>query len=274
MKIIDTHQHLWDLSKLSYSWTANKAILNRSFLIEDYRAALSDHDVIQTVFVEADVDEQFMLDEARWASSYADGIVAACRPERDDFQTHIEQLTSIPNLKGVRRILHTAPDELSQNELFREHIRSLETYGLTFDLCVLARQLPVAIELVKNCPNVNFILDHCGNPDIKNRDYREWNRNLEEIAALPNMIGCKISGIVVNTDIKNWNSEDLRPSINHVLTTFGWNRVMFGSDWPVCTLASSAKRWVDTLLLLVQDANEADKRKLFEENARRIYDIF
>lgn len=278
MQIIDTHQHLWDLDKLPYSWTANHETFNRSFRLEDYYAATAGVDVIKTVHVEADIDETHILDETRYILSLAErddnpiaGVVAGCRPEYDGFREYIEQLAGHANLKGVRRILHVVPDEISTTTTFVENVRSLEEFDLSFDLCVLARQLPLAVNLVEQCPNVRFILDHCGNPDIKNQAYDEWRAGMKELAAYPNVTACKISGIVVNTDIPNWTVEDLRPAVEGVIEIFGWERVMFGSDWPVCTQAASLKNWLDALTVLTLNASEEHRRKLFRENAERVY---
>ncbi|MBO0722514.1 MAG: amidohydrolase family protein, partial [Blastocatellia bacterium] len=268
MKIIDTHQHLWDLNHLHYSWTSNSPKLNRSFFISDYLEASRGFEIIKTVHVEADVDEPYMLDETKHILALAaekgnplSGVVAAARPEYDNFREYIDQIAGNPYLKGIRRLLQAEPDELSTTSTFIENVRSLASYGLSFDICVRARQLPVAINLVKNCPNVNFILDHCGNPDIKARDYDNWRVWIKEIASYPNVVG-KVSGIVVNTDIDNWTVEDLRPAVEHIIESFGWDRVMFGSDWPVCTLAATYKQWVDALIFLTKDAGESNLRKL------------
>jgi predicted TIM-barrel fold metal-dependent hydrolase len=208
------------------------------------------------------------------------GVVAAARPEYDDFREYVERIAGKRLLKGVRRILHTGPDHISATTTFVENVKSLEDYGLTFDICVLARQLPQAINLVKRCPNVDFILDHCGNPNLRSdageREFEEWRERLREIAGLPNVV-CKISGIVVNTDLRGsdgqpaWTAETLRPAVEHVIACFGWDRVMFGSDWPVCVLASSYKQWVEALSFLTQDAGAENRRKLFYENAARVY---
>lgn len=277
MQIIDTHQHLWDLERFHYSWTANHPELNRSFLIQHYLDATRDIHIAKSVHVEADVDEQFMIGETRWVLELAaqsdnplTGVVAAARPEYDNFRDHLEQIAGHPNLKGIRRILHRQPDELSTTTTFTENIRSLEQYGLSFDLCFMARQLPLAVRLVEQCPNVQFILDHCGNPDIQHKDYAQWQADLARVAAFPNVV-CKVSGIVVNTDIPNWTVEDLRPAVETVISTFGWDRVMFGSDWPVCTLAASYRQWFDALNTIVKDAGEENLQKLFFANAERIY---
>ncbi|MCI0336087.1 MAG: amidohydrolase [Acidobacteria bacterium] len=277
MKVVDTHQHLWDLDLLPYSWTVNRPELNRSFRMSDYLEATRDFEVIKSVHVEADVDEPYMLHETRHILALAEdadnplsGVVAVARPEYDDFQEYLGQISGHPRLKGIRRILHTQPDELSTTTTFIENVNSLEDYQLSFDICVQGRQLPQAINLVRRCPNVNFVLDHCGNPDIKTRDYEQWRVRMEEIAGYPN-VACKVSGIVVNTDIENWTVEDLRPPVEHVIACFGWDRVMFGSDWPVCTLAASFKQWVDALIFLTKDGGEKNQQKLFQENAERVY---
>ena len=284
MKIIDTHQHLWDLEQFSYSWTPNQPALNRSFELNDYYEATRDLTISKSVHVEADVDEEFILGETLHVLSLARnddnpiaGVVAAARPEYDDFREYINRIAGHRSLKGLRRILHTEPDELSTTTTFVENVKSLEDFGLTFDICVLARQLPRAIDLVKQCPNVNFILDHCGNPNLRSdaeeKEFERWREGLREIAAFPNVV-CKVSGIVVNTDLSaptRWSAETLRPAVEHVIACFGWDRVMFGSDWPVCTLAASFKEWAETLLLLTKDAGEENQRKLFYENAIRVY---
>ena len=276
MKIIDAHQHLWDLDLFGYSWCKGIPQLNRSFRMPDYLDATRGLEIDKTLFVEPDVDEAFMLDETRWVLNLAEkdnlleGVVAAGRPERTDFKAFLDQIAGHPKLKGIRRVLHVQPDELSESPVFADNIRSLEEYGLSFDICVLSRQLPKAIALINQCPGVSFILDHCGNPLVKEREIEPWRTHLREIANLPNVV-CKVSGIVVNADLQNWTAEDLRPYVEHVIEVFGWDRVMFGSDWPVCTLAASYSRWVEALMMLTDAAGESNQRKLFFENADRIY---
>jgi predicted TIM-barrel fold metal-dependent hydrolase len=284
MEIIDTHQHLWDLDQFPYSWTDSQPALNRSFKLSDYYEATRDLAVAKSVHVEADVDVDFMLEEtlhvitlAKSDDSPIAGVVAAVRPEHDDFREDIDRIAGQRLLKGVRRILHTEPDRVPTTTTFIENVKSLEDYGLSFDICVLARQLPQAINLVKQCPNVNFILDHCGNPNLRSdageEEFERWRERLQEIASFPNVV-CKISGIVVNTDLTGttrWTAETLRPTVEHVIACFGWDRVMFGSDWPVCTMAASFKQWVEALSFLTQDAAEENRRKLFYENALRVY---
>lgn len=279
MNITDTHQHLWDLEQFSFSWTKRSATLNRSFRMSDYLEATSGLNITQSVHVEADVDEPDMLGETRYVLDLADrndnpmaGVVACVRPERADFAAYLAQIVGHPKLKGVRRVLHVVPDNTVDRPGFIDNVRSLEGYGLSFDICVLARQLPIAIRLVRECPGVQFILDHCGNPLVKEKVYEPWASHIRELASYPNVV-CKISGIVTNADTEHWTPEDLRPYVEHVITSFGWERVMFGSDWPVCLLASSYHRWVEALMSLTAGAREAERRKLFSENAERVYKL-
>ena len=167
-------------------------------------------------------------------------------------------------------MLHTQPDELGQGATFIKNVAALSDYGLSFDICVLARQLPIAINLVSQCPDVVFILDHCGVPEVKEKHLDPWRSHITEIAKSPNVC-CKISGLVAYADPKTWTTEDLRPFVEHVIATFGWDRVLFGSDWPVCTLSASYRQWVEALQAITQGAGEANQKKLFYDNAVRVY---
>jgi len=276
MKIIDTHQHIWELERFSYSWCSSVPSLNRTFSLEDYLDASDGTGIERTVHVEADVDEAFMLAETKYVLSLAAaetpivGVVACARPESTDFPAYLDEIAGHPQLKGVRRLLQAQADDLSEGSVFRDNVRLLPRYDLSFDICVLARQLPVAIALVEECPEVQFILDHCGNPLILEGRLEDWRRDLRRLAAYPN-ISCKISGIVTQADHMSWTAKDLRPIVEHVIECFGWDRVMFGSDWPVCTLSTGLRRWVETLLDLTRGAGEKNQHKLFYENAVRIY---
>lgn len=277
MQIVDTHQHLWDLNSFSYAWLQSVPSLNRSFRMSDYLEATRGLNVVKSVHVEADVDEQFMEDETGYVLDLADrpdnplaGVVACGRPERSDFRSYLDKIVGHPRLKGIRRELHAQPDDVCQSETFIQNIRSLDGYGLSYDLCVLPRQLPIVMNLASTCPDVVFILDHCGIPEVKERVLDPWRTHITEIAKLPNVY-CKVSGLVAYADPEQWKEEDLRPYIEQVISCFGWERVMFGSDWPVCTLSASYRKWVETLITITRNAGEANQRKLFHDNAIRVY---
>jgi predicted TIM-barrel fold metal-dependent hydrolase len=277
MKIVDTHQHLWDLDLFRYAWLQQLPDLNHSFRMKDYLAATNGLAIEKSVHLEADVDEPFMLDEtmhllrlADCADNPLEGVVACGRPESKEFKTYVEKIAGHPKLRGIRRVLHTRPDDLGQSETFIENVCSLSGYGLSFDICVLARQLPIAIRLVSRCPEVTFILDHCGVPQVKEKVLDPWRLFIREIAKFPNVF-CKISGLIAYADPNNWTAEDLRPYVDHAIGCFGWDRVMFGSDWPVCTLSASYHQWVEVLRSLTRSAGEANQNKLFHDNAIRVY---
>ena len=174
MKIIDTHQHLIYPDRFRYSWTASvPALHGKPFRLEEYRAAAARTGIAETLFMEVDVDEVNIRSEAAFFLQMADdpvnrmpGVIAACRPEHPGFAAELEAILH-PKLKGLRRVLHTGPDELSQQPLFAENIARLEEHRLTFDLCLLSRQLPLGKTLLRTIPDVQFVLDHCGIPDIR-----------------------------------------------------------------------------------------------------------
>jgi predicted TIM-barrel fold metal-dependent hydrolase len=231
MQIVDTHQHLWDLDLLRYSWLDSLPALNRSFRMPDYLKATEGLNVTKSVHLEADVDEPYMLDETRHLLALADqadnpleGVVACGRPENGDFKSYLDKIAGHRKLKGIRRVLHTQLDEVGRGQTFIENVAALSNYGLSFDICVLARQLPIAVNLVARCVGVSFILDHCGVPQVKENILDPWRAHIAEIAKFPNVV-CKVSGLVAYADPRKWTEEDLWPYVDHVIACFGWDRV-------------------------------------------------
>lgn len=277
MQIIDTHQHLWDVDLFRYSWLDSVPKLNRSFQMPDYLAATAGLEIVKSVHIEADVDESCMLDETRQLLALADrpdnpmeGVVACGRPEKEDFSKYLDKIAGHSKLKGIRRVLHTQPDDVGKGSNFIKNVAALHEYDLSFDICVLARQLPIAIEIVSKCPNTAFILDHCGVPRVKERDLDPWRADISEIAKASNVV-CKISGVVAYADPQNWTIADIQPFIEHIIASFGWDRVLFGSDWPVCTLSATFAQWLDALKSITKFAGETHQKKLFYDNAIRVY---
>jgi predicted TIM-barrel fold metal-dependent hydrolase len=274
---VDTHQHLWDPARFSYGWLAGFSQLNQRFMLEEYRAATQDLNIVRTVYVDTDVDEADLPAEtaaifalAAQPGSLIAGIVPGAKLEKQDCWGHLQPFFGHPLLKGVRRVLHTMPDELSQQPQFLENVRALPARGLSFDLCVLSRQLPPALALVRHCPQVSFILDHCGVPDVKGQGLDPWREHLRELSREPNVV-CKISGLVAYADPVNWTTDHLRPFFDHAVDCFGWDRVLWGSDWPVCTLSSSLTRWAATAQELAAQATPDERDRFFRRNAERIY---
>ena len=276
--ILDTHQHLIYPERYPYSWTAQIPQLSRkAFRYNDYLKAVEGTGVSQTIFMESGADDPHWREETHFLQELADtpgslikGIIANCRPEEESgFEVYIESVLS-PRLVGFRRVLHVEPDELSQSPSFTANVRLFAKYELTFDLCVLARQIPLAAALAGKCPGVQFILDHCGVPDIASGRLDPWRQYICEIAKLPN-VACKISGVMAYCAPGQATLETIRPYVEHCLEQFGWDRAVWGSDWPVCTTTANLRSWVEVMRRLIAAADERDQRKLLHDNAMRIY---
>jgi L-fuconolactonase len=277
--IIDTHLHVWDPDNLSYPWLADVPLLNKPYLPADYAAACGPVDVEAMVFVQAEVDFAQFADEAAWVTSLAReednrirGIVPWAPLEKGDAaRPGLEALAQNPLIKGIRRIIQFEPDPaFCLRPDFVEGIRALPDFGLHFEICIVHSQMANVIKMVAQCPDVTFILDHIGKPDIKNHVLEPWKEDLRVLAQLPNM-WCKMSGLVTEADHEHWVAEDLQPYIEHVMDCFGFDRVMYGGDWPVAYQATEYPRWVRTLEDAVSGCSEAEMEKLFRSNAKAFY---
>ncbi len=274
MRIVDTHLHLVYKSRFAYPWLEGAPPLNRDWRAEDYFSEAAPLGIEAALHMEVDVAEPDMEAETRFVTGLHPrivGAIAPARPESADFPAYLDRMRKIVGLRGIRRILHTSPDELSQSALFVENIRLLGKAALPFDLCVLARQLPVGRELVAKCPDTQFVLDHCGVPDVANQALDPWRADIKRLAELPNIIA-KISGISAYAKA-DWSVDDLRPFVEHVIECFGWDRVVWGSDFPVVTLTRNLTRWVIATRQIVSGASEDEQAKLFHSNAERIYKL-
>ena len=270
---IDTHCHLVYRQRFDYPWLSAVPSLDRDFLLEDYLPQARAAGVTDFGFVEVDVQESQTEQEAQFAGSLGGaiaGVVAACRPESAAFPAYLERIAAQPLVKGLRRVLHTQPNAVSQQARFASNVRRIAAHGLSFDLCVLSAQLPLARGLARKCPDVQFVLDHCGNPDLRGGTLDRWRADIQALAALPN-VACKLSGVMTQMDPHSWSVDHLRPVFEHVIACFGWGRVLWGSDWPVCTLAAPLGRWMDCTEQLMAEASQDESAQLYSRNAARIY---
>ncbi|HHY51273.1 MAG TPA: amidohydrolase family protein [Alphaproteobacteria bacterium] len=274
MRILDTHLHLVYKDRFSYPWLDGVPALNRDWTVESYWAEAERLGIEQALHMEVDVAEKDMRAETEFVTALHPrvvGAIAAARPESRDFPVYLNHLAEIRGLKGIRRVLHVVPDEVSQADLFVENIQRLANYRLPFDMCYRADQLPLAKRLAAQCPDVQFVLDHCGVPNVEKQELDPWRGHITELAALPN-VAAKISGIVAYAG-PNWTVATLRPFVEHVIEAFGWDRVVWGSDHPVCTLTANLTRWVNATHELIAGASEEEKARLLHRNAERIYRI-
>jgi L-fuconolactonase len=218
------------------------------------------------------------LAEVDWVSSLAKaeprlkGIVAYAPLEKGALaRSDLEALVGRPLLKGVRRSLQEEKDaEFCLRPLFIEGVKLLADFGLTFDVCIRAPQLPGVIALARRAPEVAFVLDHCGKPEIRDGKLEPWATDLKALATLPN-VTCKLSGLTTEADWKGWEPGDLKPYVEQVLQCFGFDRVLFGSDWPVANLATTYDGWLSVVQEATSFASHSDRLKLFRTNAERIY---
>jgi L-fuconolactonase len=280
--IIDTHVHLWDPRRFRIPWLDGVPQINQTYALKEYAEHTQGVTIEAMVYLEVDVAPSYRLLEAQWVNALADEeprlraiVPSAPLEDGDCARSYLEALKALgPRVKGVRRLLQAEPDDaFALRPDFVRGVRALADYDFSFDICIFHRQLPAVIELVRCCPEVRFILDHLGKPDIKAGLRDPWQAHIRALAALPNVV-CKISGMVTEADHARWTVDDLRPYFETVYDAFGPDRVMFGGDWPVVLLASSYKRWVETVDALTQGLSEDDRRKLWAENAKRVYRLF
>lgn len=283
LNLTDTHLHLLSPDRFTYAWCKGLPALEKPFTIQDAMAAAREAKsgavITGSLFMEVDVNADQQLAEAQFFSRLADdeanplqGVIASGRPEAAGFGDHLEKLLENPRVRGIRRILHTQPDDLSRSPMFADHLRLLPRFGYSFDLCLLERQLPIANALAGQCPDTQFILDHMGCPNVAGGAIAPWRAALREVARCPNIV-CKISGITASADPAKPLTAQLRPYVEHAIETFGWDRVVWGSDYPVCNLTFNLAAWLDATAEILAGENPANAAKLAKGNAKRIYGI-
>ncbi len=278
--ITDSHLHLWDNKNLNYPWLESVPSLNQSFLLTELMDATKTLHIESFVFVQSDCDAAQSLAEANWVLDLAKrdarihGIVAHASLELgDEVRTHLAALKENKLVKGIRRLLQAEADDFCLQQKFIDGVRLLAEFNFSFDLCVKPHQLPAVIRLVEQCPDVRFVLNHLGKPDVAGKQLQPWQDNISKLATFPN-VWCKISGLTTEAHHQTWRSDDLKPYINHVIKEFSFDRVMFGSDWPVVNLAGSYAHWAHTLYdLLSHQFTEPELKKLFHENVWRCYQL-
>lgn len=290
--IVDTHQHLWDLSSQRLPWLASAPdILNRSYTAEDYLAATHGFKV-KAVYMEVDVAPDQHVEEAEHILSIAESggtptiaAVIGGSVASPGFPAYIARYHRNPRIKGVRQVLHgeKTPAGYCLQDDFVRGVKLLGTHGMSFDLCMRAVDLMDAAKLAAKCPETRFILDHCGNPDLKcfrtPRNGEEkpkhtadnWKRAVDAIAQNKNVIG-KISGVAASLP-PGGDASDLAPAVNHCLDAFGPDRVVFGGDWPVCLLGAKLDRWIGLLRQIISTRPALDQEKLWSKNAIQHYSL-
>lgn len=279
-QVVDTHVHLWDVKRFAYPWLREIPALDRSFLLDDYRSAIGNVPVTAMVFVQCDAAPAHGLDEARWVAELARGeprlraVVAWAPLEHGDAAAlHLDALKAIPLVHGVRRLIQSEPMPcFCLQPRFLAGVRRLAEYGFSFDILISHTQLADAIKMVRACPGVNFILDHIAKPDIGRGVFEPWAREIKDMATCPNVC-CKVSGVITEADHRNWCKEEIKRYLDHVLNCFGCDRIIYGGDWPVVTLAGTYRQWFEALAWVFAGITPRERRKIFYSNAVKAYQL-
>ncbi|WP_338877376.1 amidohydrolase family protein (plasmid) [Spirosoma sp. SC4-14] len=273
--IIDTHLHIWDVQHLNYAWLSDVPAINRTFTISDYQRAIARVPVQAMVFVQCECEPEQYKREIDYVTQAAAidprirGLVAWFPLEQPNIDTELQALQAYFLVRGVRR-LEESPRSLYEQPQFIENVSKLATVGLSFDICLKAHQLPAAISLVEQCPDTAFMLDHLGKPNIAGKELANWQTHIRQLASHPHVF-CKVSGLVTEANWKHWRLDELRPYFEFVVEQFGTDRLVFGGDWPVMTLAASYTTWLDSVLTLCADWTNDERDCLFRANAERFY---
>ncbi|MBV9136758.1 MAG: amidohydrolase family protein [Hyphomicrobiales bacterium] len=276
--IVDSHVHLYDIERFRYGWLENVPSLKRTSLLGDFDRARGPVEVDKIVFAEVAIDPGLHLEEADFIQDLSDnddrlaGMVAHAPLEKGSaVEDDLVALTKHRALRGIRRLIETERDpSFCIEPRFLEAVRLLPKHGLSFDICVKHWALVYGLELARRCPEVTFILDHIGKPDIRHGLHEPWRSQIREMAALDNVV-CKVSGVITEADHARWNKHEIKPYIAHVIDAFGFDRVMYGSDWTVSNLTHPYPVFVELLDEMLEGSSEAEKRKLYRDTAIRVY---
>ena len=276
MRCIDAHHHLWSYSSDEYGWIGDEMQeLRRDFLPPDLRAEMESAGVDGTVAVQA----RQTLQETRWLLDLAqeypfiEAVVGWAPIASPDFSRMLEPLRGEKKLKGLRHVLQDEPDDrYALSDDFQRGLAALAGTGLVYDILIYERHLPVAIELVDRNPNQRFVVDHLAKPKIAAGEISPWRENLRELARRENVV-CKVSGMVTEADWQRWTMSDLQPYLETALECFGASRLLAGSDWPVCTVATSYQRWWQTLRAWASPLTVEEQQSIFGGNAMRVYQL-
>jgi L-fuconolactonase len=276
--VIDAHHHFWDSSRYSYPWMQGDALdpIRRPFGPEDLRGELRRVGVTGTVLVQtvSDTAETREFLQVAAATDYVQGVIGWVDLTSPNVGDDLDTLLGGAGgawLVGIRHQVHDEPDPdwLCRDDV-RRGLAAVQTRGLAYDILVRARELPAATKTVQALPDLQFVLDHIAKPRIVDGRDDLWTQRMPALAALPN-VSVKLSGMITEAKWESWTASDLRPFVRSVVDWFTLDKVMFGSDWPVCLLAASYESMLAGLDDALGRLSAADKSRVYRDNARRAY---
>jgi L-fuconolactonase len=269
--MIDSHQHFWQVGRFDYPWmSSDLGILYRDYLPADLAPLIQTN---RTVLVQASnsIAESKWLLELANANNFITGVVGWVDLTSRDINTQLDELCPHPKFKGVRHLVESEPDD---DWLVRPAVLSglkqLSARGLSYDLLVHTRHLKHVPLIAESCPDLPLVIDHLAKPPIARNEIEEWSRSFQPVARYPNVYA-KLSGLVTEANWTSWQTDDLRPYVDIALESFGVDRLMFGSDYPVCLLAASYDRVLDSCQEILKSLSDADRDKIFGQNAEKFY---
>lgn len=269
---LDSHQHFWQYDEQRYSWVPEG--ISKDFSPEDLEPLLTQHDLDGCIAVQAEQSEEETVKLLELANTYTyiKGVVGWVDLKAENVEERLELYSRDPAFKGVRHTVWDEKGEFMTVPEFQRGITALGKFDLTYDILVFDYQLRSAVELVKAFPEQPFVLDHMGKPKISEGISEEWRRNIQELGTSKNVY-CKISGLVTEAENYNWERSDFSPFLKEVTAAFGTDRLMFGSDWPVCLSAASYREVVGLVSDYFHSFSEAEKKKIFGLNAAGFYNL-
>ena len=274
---IDAHQHFWKYHPVKDAWiTDDMKLIQKDFLPLDLLPSLHKKKFDGCVAVQADQSEQetlFLLELAE-NNDFVKGVVGWIDLRSDSVQSRLGKFASYKKLKGFRHIVQAeTDDQFLMGKAFCRGIQLLGNYRFSYDLLIKPHQIKSAIKFIEQFPNQVFVIDHLAKPFIKDKLMGDWKKGMQQIAQFEN-VSCKISGMVTEADWKNWKELDFKPYIDHVLNCFGTDRVMFGSDWPVCLVAADYEQVCAVVENNTSHLSQHEKKLLWGENAKNFYDLY
>lgn len=273
--IIDSHQHFWHYEPVKHSWIDDEMkSIRRDFLPEELAGVYKEHGVAGSVVVEAnqaETETAFLLSLAK-QNAFIKGVVGYVDLNADTIQERLEYFSQFSMLKGFRAVLQSHDPSYMLQPSFIRGIGSLKQYDFTYDVLVFPKHLEAVKELVKKNPDQPFVIDHLAKPYIKAGEIEAWAKDMKELAKYPNLY-CKISGMVTEADYKKWKPENFTPYLDVMVNAFGTQRVMYGSDWPVCLVAASYAEVLSIVKNYFSSFTPGEQAAFFAGNATRFYHL-
>ena len=273
---VDAHQHFWRYNAVRDAWiTDDMSVLKRDFLPEEFAREREANGIDASVAVQADQSEEetrFLLDLAK-ANSRIAGVVGWIDLRSPRVGERLEHFSDCEKLRGFRHIAQAEPDDrFLLRDDFLKGIAHLRAFSFTYDILIYPRQLPAALQLVAKFPEQRFVVDHLAKPEIKSREIETWTRYMKRIAENRNVF-CKLSGMVTEADWRQWKAADFHPYLDVAFDAFGPERLMFGSDWPVCLVAASYRQVKGIVEEYLKNFSAQDRENIFGDNATRFYGL-